>query len=192
MCKFKQLVQSCLKLRSKMKATYRNSIRSKELIREALITLLDKEKDITDISVTDIVKVANINRGTFYNHYSNVIEVIEEMEQELFGELLPCIKQNSTHYDVSRILHTLLDYFKKNEFKYKPIVKGLSKSAIDNLILKFISQIKTVIPDADEILLLFIINGLAGIYFDYLEEKISKNLDEICKQCISIINKIIS
>lgn len=175
-----------------MKATYRNSIRSKELIRQALITLLDKEKDISDISVTDIVKVANINRGTFYNHYSNVIEVIEEMEQELFEELLSCIKQNSTHYDVSRILYALLDYFKKNEVKYKPIVKGLSKSAIDSLILKFVSQIKTVMPNSDEILLLFIINGLAGIYFDYLEEKIPVDLDALCNQCIAIINKIVT
>ena len=65
-----------------MKATYRNSIRSKELIRKAIITLLDQEKSISEISVSDIVKVANINRGTFYNHYNNVIEVIDEIENE--------------------------------------------------------------------------------------------------------------
>lgn len=59
-----------------MKATYRNSVRSKELIRSALITLLEKKQDITNITVSDIVKTANINRGTFYNHYNNLIKVI--------------------------------------------------------------------------------------------------------------------
>ena len=59
-----------------MKATYRNSVKSKKLIRSALITLLEKKQDITNITVSDIVKTANINRGTFYNHYNNLIKVI--------------------------------------------------------------------------------------------------------------------
>lgn len=173
-----------------MKATYRNSIRSKELIRQALITLLDKEKDISDISVSDIVKVANINRGTFYNHYNNIIEVIDEIENELFEEFLYCLKKNSAN-DVSNILYSLLDYFKKNELNYRPIAKGLSKTAIDNLILKFVEQIKEIMPDADEVMLLFIINGLAGLYFEYLEDKIDFSLDDLCKQAVEMINKII-
>ncbi len=59
-----------------MKATYRNSVKSKKLIRSALITLLEKKQEITNITVSDIVKTANINRGTFYNHYNNLIKVI--------------------------------------------------------------------------------------------------------------------
>ncbi len=173
-----------------MKATYRNSIRSKELIRKSLITLLDQEKSISEISVSDIVKVANINRGTFYNHYNNVIEVIDEIENELFEEFLNCIKKNSIN-DVSSILYSLLDYFKKNELSYRPIAKGLSKSAIDNLIFKFVAQIKEIMPDADEVMLLFIINGLAGLYFEYLEDKIDFTLDDLCKQTVDMINKII-
>ena len=62
----------------KMKKEYRNKIRSKQLIRNAVIELLDKKGNLSSITVSDVVEKANINRGTFYNHYNNVMEVIEE------------------------------------------------------------------------------------------------------------------
>ena len=94
-----------------MKAEYRNSVRSKIMIKEALIKLLETQQDISQISVSDIVKVANINRGTFYNHYNNIIDVIEEMETELFTELITRLKENPPQKDVNKTLSSLLDYF---------------------------------------------------------------------------------
>ena len=174
-----------------MKAEYRNAIRSKTLIRDALIKLLNNQKDISSITVSDIVKVANINRGTFYNHYNNIMDVLEEIENELFEELLKLLKKHSPLANASDFLYSLIEYFKQQEKNYKPIVKGLSKTVLDNLILKFITQIKEIMPDVDEIMMLFIINGLTGLYFDYLEGKIDMSLDELCTQCISYINNII-
>ncbi|MEF2291110.1 MULTISPECIES: TetR/AcrR family transcriptional regulator [Virgibacillus] len=41
--------------------------KSKEALKTALIQLM-KEKDLQQITITDIVKVADLNRGTFYKH----------------------------------------------------------------------------------------------------------------------------
>ena len=49
----------------KMKKEYRNKIRSKQLIRNAVIELLDKKGSLSSITVSDVVEKANINRGTF-------------------------------------------------------------------------------------------------------------------------------
>lgn len=46
------------------KAEYRSSIRSKQLINAALADLL-QEKPLDKITVTDVVRRAGINRGTF-------------------------------------------------------------------------------------------------------------------------------
>ena len=56
---------------SKKKAEYRNSIRSKTLIRNALLSLM-QEKEFEKITVTDIVSKADINRGTFYRSEERV------------------------------------------------------------------------------------------------------------------------
>ena len=48
----------------RLKAEYRSSIRSKTMIKEALLELMI-EKPFDKIAITDIVKKADINRGTF-------------------------------------------------------------------------------------------------------------------------------
>ncbi|MBT1169624.1 TetR-like C-terminal domain-containing protein [Bifidobacterium sp. SO4] len=69
------------------KAEYRNAKRSRRAIRSAFIDLL-RTHDIDTITVTAIVKLADINRSTFYAHYSDVHGVIEEIEDETIAKLM--------------------------------------------------------------------------------------------------------
>ena len=62
-----------------MKTEYRNAVRSRRLICDALLELLD-EKPLDKITVTDIAYRADISRGTFYLHYDSVRSVISEQE----------------------------------------------------------------------------------------------------------------
>ena len=59
----------------------RNALRSKRLIRQAFISLI-KRKPADRITITDIVNEANINRATFYAHYSCLKDLIDEIEKE--------------------------------------------------------------------------------------------------------------
>ena len=68
------------------KKEYRSSIRSRRLIREAMVALL-KEKDISKITVKSIVERADLNRATFYAHYPDVRGVMEEFENETIARL---------------------------------------------------------------------------------------------------------
>ncbi len=68
------------------KAEYRSSIRSKKLIRSALIELLQvKEPD--KITVTDIVQKADLNRGTFYAHYADIHALVQSIQEEVTDSL---------------------------------------------------------------------------------------------------------
>ena len=64
------------------KKEYRSAIRSRKLIRQAFFELL-KEKNFEKITVTDIVKKADVNRSTFYAHYPDVMGVVEEIQEEI-------------------------------------------------------------------------------------------------------------
>jgi len=69
------------------KAEYKSAIRSRKLIRQAFIELL-QEKDLERITVTDIITRADINRGTFYAHYQDTRAVIEQIENEIIEKML--------------------------------------------------------------------------------------------------------
>lgn len=74
------------------KAEYRSAIRSKRLIRQAFVELL-QEKDLEKITVTDIITRADLNRGTFYAHYQDVRAVIEKIENEIIAKLLDVLSE---------------------------------------------------------------------------------------------------
>ena len=53
-----------------------------QLMNQALISLLEK-KDIEFITVTEITNKAGVNRSTFYLHYENIYELLEETIKNL-------------------------------------------------------------------------------------------------------------
>lgn len=57
-------------------------IKTKRAIHTAFAELLT-EKDMDDITVTDIASRAIINRKTFYNNYRGVYELVDELENEV-------------------------------------------------------------------------------------------------------------
>ena len=64
--------------------------RTKKLLRQALTRLM-QQKDFQSITVTDVVREADINRGTFYAHYRDVYDLREKIEAEMiedFRELI--------------------------------------------------------------------------------------------------------
>lgn len=98
------------------KAKYRSALRSRRLIREAFLQLL-KEKDVNKITVTDIVKLADINRTTFYAHYPDVHGVIEEIENEIIEKmitLLDSLKFKNFISDITPLLKEINNYLEEN------------------------------------------------------------------------------
>ena len=61
--------------------------KTKHAIYKAFVELLN-EKDMNQITITDIAKKANINRKTFYNYYSDTYEVIEEIQNLVVGAFI--------------------------------------------------------------------------------------------------------
>jgi AcrR family transcriptional regulator len=64
----------------------RRAVRTKRMIREALSALIE-EKGFTNISITDLTTRADINRGTFYLHYTDKYDLLEKVENEVLLEL---------------------------------------------------------------------------------------------------------
>ncbi len=59
---------------------------SLDRIRYAAVTLL-KEKDINNITVTDVCRIADLNRGTFYNYYQDIDDMFAHIGDSFVGEI---------------------------------------------------------------------------------------------------------
>jgi AcrR family transcriptional regulator len=98
----------------------RRIARTKLAIREALVTLI-KEKGFDAITVKDIVVRANINRGTFYLHYKDKFDLLEQTETEIIKEMQHFFLQANTLYtldsnrtdQIQQLLMVVLEYVKE-------------------------------------------------------------------------------
>jgi AcrR family transcriptional regulator len=64
----------------------RRVVRTEAAIRQALIELIE-ERGFDALTVSDIAGRANINRGTFYLHYRDKYDLLEQTETEIIADL---------------------------------------------------------------------------------------------------------
>ncbi len=172
------------------KAEYRSSIRSKQMIKEALLSLMI-EKPFEKISITDIVKRADINRGTFYAHYANTSEVLKSISITAVDELAAVVKNgyDSTQvFDSPEILLTAVTKFLSSDpsfyakllktDRFYDILDDVRQKAINRVIADLGDRItqETKIPLI--IVLDYAISGITTLYEDILLEKIPVTLDD--------------
>ena len=61
------------------------------LIRQAFTSLL-KEKPVQSISVKELCERAGINRGTFYAHYTDIYDLMRQMEDEMMADIQTALR----------------------------------------------------------------------------------------------------
>lgn len=169
-----------------MRSTYKNSIRSRMLMREAMISLL-KTKPLNSITVTDIVTTADINRGTFYNHYDAPINIIEEMKDEMIEKLALGLKDVKNTSDITNLLDAINEHVEKNEDDYRIIVQAIPTSFLDNMKSQIINQLKEEEGDTPTFGLYFVVNAIAGLYLDYLKGILPYSFETMASESRKII-----
>ena len=71
--------------------------KTKQRIQKSFMEILES-KSFESITVGDITKHAQINRGTFYLHYTDKFDLLDKIEQQLFKDLGDHIDELQTHY----------------------------------------------------------------------------------------------
>lgn len=68
----------------------RRVLRTKAMMQDALLTLMH-EHAFSEITAKDITDQANLNRATFYSHYTSMFDLLDELEDRVlegFAEIL--------------------------------------------------------------------------------------------------------
>lgn len=175
---------------------YRNAVRSKKLIRGAFIELLS-EKDISKITVVDVVKRAELSRNTFYAHYQDVYAVLEEIENDFIIEmnryLDDAIKSHS-FMEPLPLLEKFQKFIEKDLETNKLLLANQSANVFcEKLKRIFIARVveklqTTPVKDTQGFLVFLecLTGGFISLYQKSLKGETSLTLDEVTKE----INKI--
>lgn len=152
----------------------RRVAKTKKAIRNAFAKLLS-EKNINDITIQDIADTADINRKTFYNYYSNIYQIVDEIENEIVTAFSKAIQDVDFNRDMNEpyvifsklntIINSDIDFYAhlvkvdSNFCLFSKIVTALK----DKVKESFSSQI--VIEDSKlEFMIDYISAGMVAVY----------------------------
>lgn len=95
----------------------RRVIRTKKEIRHSFFELL-KEKPINKITVSDIIRKADINRSTFYFYYDDIYDMIEQINNDIFeafnNEIVSTAYDFTKYEDYRSYIERYLNFCKDN------------------------------------------------------------------------------
>lgn len=142
--------------------TDRRVRRTKALLLQGLMQLMES-KDVKDISVKELADLADINRGTFYLHYSDVYDMLSQIEDELFVEFHEIIDRTLTP-DVAIYAPraTLLEIFSFLE-RHRAVARAMIGPHGD---LAFVNRLKDLVKERLDSILAARQAGSDGCYIE--------------------------
>ena len=187
-----------MKERTSTKAKYRSAIRSRRMIREAYMELL-KEKDLSKITVTDIIKRADLNRATFYAHYPDVRGVTEEIENEIIGKMLEVLKEfqfTSFFRTPAPLLLKISRYLEEDTDFYRVLVRANGSEIFMEKLKKVFSD--HMLNDSDipesmrqskmvELRVCYFAGGIVNLYKQWFRGDLNCTLNDIALEVSKLL-----
>lgn len=172
--------------------------RTQKLLKESLLELMD-QKEFKNISIKDITELADLNRGTFYLHYTDTYSLLQEMESEVLKDFQEIVSDRCNAFEKDSLLHVInpiIEYIEKNKKICKTFFENNASNDFVNrfhqLILKNgTAIIKEQYPNAGEVTLNyffeFITYGLTGVLKLWLDTDMKQPKEEIALMVDKII-----
>lgn len=174
----------------------RRVLKTKRAIRNALAQLL-VEKELDEITVKDVADTADINRKTFYNYYTGIHQVIDEIESGIVFTFDQAIREVDARRDtknpyvffekITAILNQDLDFY-SHLFRMRGNLSLSYKitTLLKTKILKSFLQEHSCDPQEAEIFVEYAVWGMMAVYESWFNSQRSTPLEEI-SQKLSVV-----
>lgn len=158
---------------------------TKMVLKESFINLLE-QKDITQITIKEICENADVNRATFYSHYSDQYDLLRKIEDELLDNIrdyLGELEQGTDKVDPVMLAERIFEYIKENAKLCKLLLSergGLNfqkrvMMLVYDTIINEITDNSTITKEDAEYVYSFTITGCVGIVQRWLDEDMKKS-----------------
>lgn len=154
---------------------------SKILLKNALMDLLSEKGSVTKISVRELCERADLNRSTFYAHYSEPKELLEEVEAELLDATREHLQKIGAENDIGahRYLLSFLICIKENDKPFRTLLINAGdpefrSKFMQQSIIQFVENLDIAFPkEQEQYIYSYILNGSTGVIIQWMRSDYS-------------------
>lgn len=166
------------------------------VLKDSLMTLL-KTKQLSSITVKEICEEADVNRSTFYAHYQDSFDLMEQIEEEIIIDLNTYLNQYNyfaKEEESLQMTEKLLEYVASKYDTCQTLLNEKNEPSFEHRIMEVAQEflIKNwtdhhgIDSDVSEYAGAFLIGG--GI--NVMKRWLANNMDQSPKQIAKLINSM--
>lgn len=163
-------------------------IKTRQTIRNALSELMS-EKELPDITITELCSRAQINRKTFYRHYRSISDVITEFENDLLSDFSDILKNSNTSIlDIGTVLEEISALISKQQDYFIRLLKlnpelfsgGRVKAMLRRAIEIALRDVCAITEEQTlHALSEYTVSGILSLYSEWFDSGCTGDLDHI-------------
>ena len=176
---------------------------TKEKLQKSLIALLE-EKQITQITVKELCTLADVNRGTFYCHYTDIYDMLAKMESAFFTAFeeisAACPGTSYSARLTKNYLLAIFSFTYENRDFCRVLLGPNGDMAFVERMKRFVydkccTYWRTLNPQLDrrkyDSFNAFVINGCVGILANWLDGDTEESPEEVADAAAKIVSSSI-
>ena len=166
------------------------------VLQDSLIELM-KQKPISKITIKEICETADVNRTTFYAHFSDQYDLLHAIEEQILSyakeKLITLIKTDKT--EAQKIIESIFEYFMENNDHAQVLMSEQGdidfQKKLFALVYEYCGQISDYAKHGamagDEYYFVFAVNGSVGIIQHWLKTGLKKTPKEMSDFLCSMV-----
>ena len=147
---------------------------TQSVIENAFLALIREKKQLSRVTVSDICKIAEINRGTFYRYYLDVYDLADKLMDQGIEQVREMLGQESDK-GFEEMLASILRFLEKDREFFYMLMSGTFESQENNTFMMRLftvcfEQLHMSFPGGDaleQVRLLSFISGGSGALIEY-------------------------
>ena len=168
---------------------------------EALITLLEK-KDFEYITIMEICKTAGVNRSTFYLHYENTFDLLQETTRYILDKHFACYSSDTKAiterfvncklkdlvFITAEYLTPYLTFIKDNQRIFKVSIQHFNLLGMGDVYGKMFKHIFNPILERFQVpekkrpyIMKFYLTGVYAIITEWLDKNCADDMETVIK-----------
>lgn len=172
---------------------------TKKVIRDAFLSLL-QEKSVRQITVTELCRLADINRATFYKHYRDAFDLLEQIEtraldylrdtaQEIQGEdamghFVRLLERTREHHQEFAVISS-----ERGDPHFSRRVSACLYESTQDTLFRHLSQM----PEEEKTMVCrFLEQGGSGVLEHWLEAGMKQSPEVITRLIFRLSNAVIN
>ena len=169
------------------------------LIRKAFMELL-RQKPIQSISIKELCSLAGINRGTFYTHYTDIHDLMGQIEAEMLEDfekaMEPLLASQEEPFNPGALSTGIFQCLKDNsdlctvtlgDYGDKQFAMRLINMGRERCMALYLKHFKDATPKEIEYYYAFVSGGCIALLQKWLDDGMTSSANEIAEMAENIM-----